>query len=316
MGAPTEFSRMDGIRRRFGPDGITDLSQTDGRFTDDTQMAVALAEGLLDAHEGLGRREMTDPEFVMPFVTEQFVDWSKSPENNRAPGSTCMGGCRNLARGMHWRESGIVGSKGCGGMMRAAPVGLLYSKPEDILRIAKAQCICTHGHPAAYQAAQLTALAVHLLAERKAEPGELLETLRSTLATLRSPDPKLTDLLWRVRGALDLVLEDEKTPHEIQQRYEDGPKNLGESWHGDEALASALFCFLLAFERGEGYKETVCYGANTDGDSDSIACVSGSFAAAWWKLDEARGVPQDWINHVEDSVSLRALADRLHGART
>ena len=335
LGAPTEFSDVARIRRRFGQDGITDLSQTDGRYTDDTQMAVALAEGLLAAHGDLTvfsgnldpthddtpakavefvRDNMTHPDAVMPHVTRAFVSWSKSPENNRAPGNTCMGGCRNLDQGMHWRESGISDSKGCGGIMRVAPVGLLYSTREDILRIAKAQCICTHGHPSAYQAAQLGALAVRLLADRLVEPHDLLETLRSTLAALPNPDPKLTDLLWRVRGALDLVHEDEDTPEGIQQSYEGGPKNLGESWTGHEALASALFCFLLACERGEGYVESACYGANTDGDSDSIACVAGSFAAAWWGLGE-RGVPQSWIDHVEDTFSLRALADQLYKAR-
>lgn len=331
LGAPTEFMHMDSIRRRFGAEGIRDLSQTNGRFTDDTQMLVALAEGLLAAHGDVTaaaaafedwdshsvpvEKNMTDPDIVMQHVAVAFVSWSKSPQNNRAPGNTCMGGCRNLDRGAHWRKSGIPRSKGCGGMMRAAPVGLFYSTPQDILRIAKAQCICTHGHPAAYQAAQLTALAVHLLAEHKVEPDALLETLRATLAALPSPDPKLTDLLWRVRGALDLVHEDEETPHALQQRYEDGPKNLGESWHGDEALASALFCFLLAFERGEGYKEAVRYGANTDGDSDSIATVAGSFAGAWWGLGNDKGVPSQWAGMVEDSSYLLGLADRLFEAR-
>lgn len=314
LGYQVEFMRMDEIRRRFGPEGVRDFPPG-ALWSDDSQMTHALAEGLLDAHGGLARRELIDPNFVMPFVTERFVEWAKSPENNRAPGGTCMAGCRNLAKGMSWRESGITRSKGCGGMMRAAPVGLLYSTREDVLRIAKAQCICTHGSPSAYQSAQLTALAVHLLGRRLVEPGELLDVLRTTLAVLPNPDPKLTDLLWRVRGALDLVLEDEDTPEGIQQRVEDGPKNLGESWHGDEAVASALFCFLLAAERGEGYVETVRYGANTVGDSDSIAAVSGAFSGAWWGLDTApKGVPESWVDWVEDSGYLLSLADRIHKA--
>lgn len=319
LGAPTEFLHMDGIRERFGQAGIQDLSQTSGKYTDDTAMLIALAEGLLDARawaEGINARpelEMARPAGVMPHVAKRFVEWSKSDQTGRAPGNTCMGGCRNMAKGVSWQESGIIHSKGCGGIMRVAPVGLLYSDAKTILEIAKAQCTCTHGHPSAYQAAQLGALAVHLLADLTYDPARLLDTLRVQLALLPEPDPTLTDLLWRVRGALDLVHIDEDEPHGIQQRMAGGPKNLGESWHGDEALASALFCFLLAFERGEGYVETVRYGANTDGDSDSIACVSGALAGAYWGLGE-RGVPQHWIDQVEGADYLLTLADRLHVA--
>ena len=65
LGKPTEFLGMDGIRSRFGADGIQHINQTYGKFTDDTQMAVALAWGLLDA-DGNGVRDMTIPEDVMP----------------------------------------------------------------------------------------------------------------------------------------------------------------------------------------------------------------------------------------------------------
>jgi len=319
LGAPTEFHHMDSIRRQFGQDGIQELVQTSGRYTDDTAMLIALAEGLLDAHggaqswRGYPEAPMTSPDFVMPYVARSFVEWSNSDQTGRAPGNTCLGGCRNMEKGMSWRESGIARSKGCGGIMRVAPVGLVYSDAGDVLKIAQAQCTCTHGHPSAYQAAQLGALAVHLLARRGLPASDLLETLRETLAVMPDPDPTLTDLLWRVRGALDLVHTGKAGPHEVQQHMAGGPKNLGESWHGDEALASSLFCFLLAHEAGEGYIETVRYGANTDGDSDSIATIAGGMAGAYWGLGE-KGVPQSWIDQVESADYLLTLADRLHAA--
>lgn len=320
LGAPTEFLHMDGIRERFGYAGIQELAQTSGLYTDDTAMLIALAEGLLDARawaDGVSSRpelEMARPTGVMPHVAKRFVEWSKSDQTGRAPGVTCMGGCRNMAKGVSWQESGITDSKGCGGIMRVAPVGLLYSDAKTILEIAKAQCTCTHGHPSAYQAAQLGALAVNLLSDPTYDPAHLLDTLQVQLALLPEPDPTLTDLLWRVRGALDLVHIDEDTPHGIQQRTACGPKNLGEGWHGDASLASALFCFLLAYERGEGYVETVRYGANTDGDSDSIACIGGAFAGAFWGLGK-RGVPASWIDRVENTGYLLTLANRLYEAR-
>jgi len=320
LGAPTEFMGMEGIRRRFGQAGIRNLVQTDGHFTDDTCMTIAIAEGLIDAAGEVKRAraearllghpvctaDMSDPHFVMPVVVRHLIMWLRSDQSGRAPGSTCMGGCRNLESGAHWLESGIKRSKGCGGVMRTAPVGLVYDKPETILEIAKAQAICTHGHPSAWQAAQLGALAVHLLATGQVEPENLMITLAHFAGD--DLDENLRQLLDRVPAAVEATVNGEVEPWDVQT-FEGG---LGESWHGDEALASSLYCFLLAHERGEGYVETVRYGANTVGDSDSIGCIAGALAGAWWGLDEERGVPADWIERVEDSSYLANLAERLH----
>lgn len=53
LGHPTEFSSVERIRQRYGPEGIKDINQTSGRYTDDTQMAEALGLGLLDAADNL-----------------------------------------------------------------------------------------------------------------------------------------------------------------------------------------------------------------------------------------------------------------------
>jgi len=331
LGAPTEFMGMEGIRRRFGQAGIRNLVQTNGRFTDDTCMTIAIAEGLLDAaasikHERAAAEllghpvctaDMADPHFVMPVVVKHLIRWLRSDQSGRAPGNTCMGGCRNLENGAHWLESGIKHSKGCGGVMRTAPVGLVYDEPETIMEIAKAQAICTHGHPSAWQAAQLGALAVHMLARGKVTGGDitaefLLPDLMETCGwELGEYDPKLLSLLDRVPRALKATLAGEITPERVMVNYGAHDLALGESWHGDEALASSLYCFLLAHARGEGYVETVRYGANTVGDSDSIGCISGAFAGAYWGLGGQKGVPADWIERIEDSSYLANLAERL-----
>jgi hypothetical protein len=66
-------------------------------------------------------------------VKEEFVRWLHSPENNRAPGHTCLQGVANMESGVHWSKSGIAGSKGCGSAMRAAPIGyaIMIGRPFD-----------------------------------------------------------------------------------------------------------------------------------------------------------------------------------------
>jgi ADP-ribosylglycohydrolase len=145
LGYPTEFvSSVGAIRDRWGADGITDFvsagHRPPGIFTDDTQMSIAVARALLRA----GHRELGE---FMLVLSEEFVAWSRSPENNRAPGGACMAGCSSLRRGTPWRQAGVRESKGCGAAMRAAPVGLFFHADDArLVRTAAAQSAATHRH--------------------------------------------------------------------------------------------------------------------------------------------------------------------------
>ncbi len=103
LGRPAEFLHtIDAIRERFGPDGVIDFvadHHPAGTFTDDTQMTLCVARALIRAgHEPL--------DTLMSAMAKEFIEWSRSAENDRAPGTTCMAGCRNLGRGMGWQEAG------------------------------------------------------------------------------------------------------------------------------------------------------------------------------------------------------------------
>jgi ADP-ribosylglycohydrolase len=115
-------------------------------YSDDTQMMRAVFEGLLRA------RTWNDVTKSGREVAEEFIAWSQSPENNRAPGNTCMAACRNLINGDTWVESGIKDSKGCGSAMRAMAYGVWF-RDEPAWKLpamwAAAHGGITHGHPAA-----------------------------------------------------------------------------------------------------------------------------------------------------------------------
>jgi ADP-ribosylglycohydrolase len=80
---------------------------------------------------------------------------------------------------------------------------------------------------------------------------------------------------------------------------------LGEGWIGEEAVALALYCFL---RYQDDYRATVLRGANTNGDSDSIACIAGAFSGAYVGKD---GIPLRWLVKIEKSDYLADLAERL-----
>jgi ADP-ribosylglycohydrolase len=134
LGYPTEFKTLDRIKSEYGPDGIVDLPDP-ALFSDDTQMSIAVAEALIKAGE-------KDLESIMEAMREEFIKWLYSPENNRAPGNTCLKGVANMERGVPWSQSGLANSKGCGSAMRAAPIGYLYQHdPEKLREVAHASGI-------------------------------------------------------------------------------------------------------------------------------------------------------------------------------
>ena len=147
LGYPVEFISLGEIRDRYGPDGITGLEPSRGHpagtFTDDTQMSLAIARAILS------RGHDTEEAFLSK-VAQEFVAWSISPDNDRAPGITCMASCRDLAIDPSWRAMGHNDSKGCGTAMRSAPIGMAWHGDEDrIIRLASETSTLTHGHPAA-----------------------------------------------------------------------------------------------------------------------------------------------------------------------
>ena len=80
---------------------------------------------------------------------------------------------------------------------------------------------------------------------------------------------------------------------------------LGEGWVGEEAVALVFYCFL---KYPDDYKKVVIRGANTNGDSDSIACIGGSISGAYLGIG---AIPDQWVKEIEKSEYLNDLATRL-----
>jgi len=282
LGRLTEFISLHEIKSSFGQDGITDLPEP-ALFTDDTQMSVAIAEALVRAGD-------KDLEAIMQAVKDEFVKWLHSPENTRAPGRTCLTGAANLENGIHWSKSGVADSKGCGSAMRSAPIGYLYqNNPEKLTEVARASGICTHGHPAA-DAACIGAAYLVKLALDGVPPENMTSKLLSFTEGISG---EWNESILKVEQCLDW--EDEEKALSF----------LGEGWVGEEAVALALYCFL---KYPDSYEKVVIRGANTNGDSDSIACIGGSISGAYLGVE---AIPVDWINKIESTQYLGDLAARL-----
>jgi len=282
MGWPTEFMKTRDIKAKYGPDGIQDLPES-ALYTDDTQMTIAIAEALI-------KTGGQDLETIMGAVRDEFIKWRYSPENNRAPGNACLAGVSNMERGVHWSESGVPDSKGCGSAMRVAPIGYFYQHDPDKLRkVAQASGLCTHGHRTAVAASVGAAYLVKLALDRVANDTMIQELLAFTSGISLEFD----EAILKVDQCLDWNDEEKAL------------KALGEGWIGEEAVALALYCFL---KYPNNYKKTVLRGANTNGDSDSIASIAGGISGAYLG---AAALPSEWMTKIENTAYLNELAIHL-----
>ncbi|GAB2885647.1 ADP-ribosylglycohydrolase family protein [Streptomyces deserti] len=316
LGFPTEFNDVPSILAKCGPWRKMELPDP-AVVTDDTQMTLALGRGLRTAMD----RGVLAPDAMAEAVRQEFIAWNRSPENNRAPGNTCIRACELLEHADRpWQDASQIHSKGCGANMRVAPIGLIPGlSDEQRAGAAQLQSALTHGHPTALAASDLTAHAVRLLAQG-AEPAGLIGLLRSYALENRSryhhrwlgdlwtraQDPAPEQFIARGWDECLAILERLQEAVRTVSPETDPCLATGAGWIAEEALATGLLCFLLFVDEPvTALRRAAC----SSGDSDSIACLAGAFAGAYLG---AEAWPTEWADRVEyrgDLLTLGALWD-------
>ena len=297
MGYPVEFMRYSDIARYFGGAGVRDLSAST-LVSDDTQMTLFTAEGLLNAnrlnkppvksvYRSYLRWYYTQSKIKMPGAKYEG-GLLNEPKlfATRAPGSTCLS---SLSSGkMGTLADPINHSRGCGGVMRVAPCAV-FPQPFDLgCRVAA----ITHGHPGGYISA-----------------GALAELLQKLYYGQSLPDA-VDDLIVELEEIENAESTRDALQHAVELEAEGRPcaptiKELGEGWVGEEALAIAVYS-ALSFPTD--YAQAVRLAVNHDGDSDSTGSICGQIMGM---LLGAGAIPVEWRDGVELCNVIRAYAIRL-----
>lgn len=320
LGAPVEFLSLDEIRRRFGPDGVTgvenvlDAGEGDdvARFTDDTQMTLFTAEGLLRADSRFADRGICD---VRGVIHRAYLRWlytqgieTKSYDAGleghidgwlvtvpglsarRAPGATCISA---LSRGRPTKDS-----KGCGGVMRVAPVGLMADAGSSF-ELGCDSAAITHGHPSGF----LSAGCLALMITKIIEGNSLRDAIEASVEELKK-HPDHEECLEHVLAAEEIAADETASPgHETVER-------LGKGWVAEEALAISIYCSIVA---GDDFARGVRLAINHSGDSDSTGAITGNILGA---LLGRGAIPEGWIERLEmRDVIEEVAADLLSGFR-
>lgn len=315
LGAPVEFKSTAAIRDIYGQDGITDYDLSYGRrgaITDDTQMTLFTAEGLLRAETRRHLHGVTDQ---VTAIHRAYLRWlhtqdhrSKSPlfeptlfdgwligikdlYSCRAPGLTCLSALSS--REMGTTSTPLNNSKGCGGVMRVAPIGLFATSPHEAFRLGVDAAAITHSHPSGYYSSGCFAAIIRLLLDGRS----LEEAIEMSLALLEtSQNVDHAETSRAIRKALEFWRDKTLSP---------GPEVLewlGGGWVGEEALAISLYAALSAqddFARG------IILSINHSGDSDSTGSITGNILGLMLGLE---AIPVHWLDHLELRQIIQTLA--------
>lgn len=309
LGYPVEFiCSYEGIQKRYGENGITRLDTTQwwlpdeeksGKawISDDTQMTLFTACGLLNA-----KAQGKAPKYA---ICEAYLEWyytqvgRKSsrhkdcwigdvPElnNRRAPGNTCMTALQDILRG----KDPYNNSKGCGGIMRTAPVALYgavwrdtpegdplegrISNIKDVDMLAADAAEITHQHPLGWLSSALEAHVIYRIMQKDCPTVDdfkayLSEGYDMLLSLYPNEGAGITQLRALTYKALGLVGSSASDVDNIEA--------IGEGWVAEETLAIAVYCAVKYFDN---FEKAIIASVNHRGDSDSTGAVTGNILGA------------------------------------
>lgn len=322
LGYAVEYMGEEELFHHFGKSGITEYSLSNGlaKISDDTQMTLFTATGLLfGTTRGMTRGIMGS---YADYIRFSYKEWYLTqtagyplpegyhfswlvniPElfSRRAPGNTCMSALASEEYGTI--DNPINHSKGCGGVMRVAPIGLYFSEKDNVPieeadRIGAEAAAITHGHELGWLPAAALVHIVRKLTE--ADEPSVLTAVQDTIAAIPKVFPKakqLVDLLNLMERAVVLSQSDENDLNAIHA--------LGEGWVGDEALAIATYC---ALRYPTDIEKALIAAVNHKGDSDSTGAITGNILGAALGV---HAIPQKFLDHLELKDTILELAGDL-----
>ncbi|NBU97953.1 MAG: hypothetical protein EBS19_07055 [Spirochaetia bacterium] len=140
------------------------------------------------------------------------------------------------------------GSFGNGSGMRVSPVGWFFSSLEDTLKEAEKSAVVTHNHPEGIKGAQSIAMAIYL-----ARNGSSKEEIKSAIES-------------KFNYALDFNLDTLRKTNKFDETCQ-------------VTVPQSIYCFLISNSFEDAIRKAISIG----GDSDTIACMTGGIAEAFYK---------------------------------
>lgn len=247
-----------------------------GRYTDDTQMSICVAEWLL-------AKEWDDGQTLLGRFSEAY-----------RPARRYGSGARWILEAFperkdEWQALATIifpdGSYGNGSAMRASPIGLLFRKDwKELIRISEKASKTTHSHPRAIVGATLQAAGVALASRTKnLQPEVFLGQLQSVLRQLR----------WKTK-AFRAALRDIEDSLKLDRPAEELFERIGTGIEAVEAVPASLYCFLA---NPDSYEDCLTTAILAGGDTDTIASMAGALSGTYLGQES---IPKRWLARVKE----------------
>lgn len=277
LGAPLEFMPREEIAATFGE--VRDLigggwlNVEPGEYTDDTQLALAIAESIVRS----GRIEP-------PEIAARFVGWLHTGPKD--VGNLTRTAIRYHEQGVPWQEVGarIVaefpgGSAGNGSLMRCAPVGLFHAhRPTALIRDSTIVSEITHANPLSVWGSVAVNLAIVEFLHGQSEGA-----------------------IERVAGQIPV--------HEVAETVRAAAKLPRRAIRSGGYVLETLSAAFWALAQGDTFEEVLVAAVNLGGDADTVGAVAGALAGA---RDGASAIPERWMRQLRDAEHLADLGLALH----
>ena len=329
LGYAVEFMGENELFGKYGKGGIRayslDSVSKKALISDDTQMTLFAAEAIIKWLSAQANGGADDS--LRSYALQSHLDWLDTQESIferagkqffphglmaerrmfacRAPGITCLSALHKRRNQKQTADSFIAdkinNSKGCGGVMRVAPVGML--KYGEILQIdnegAEFAAI-THSHSLGYMPAALLTHIIHsiLYSDAGNTLQDIVEDALDAVAGLFRDDAHIGELVEIIRLAIELSDNDARDLDNIHR--------LGEGWVAEEALAIAIYCCL---RYPYDFSQCIITAVNHKGDSDSTGAIAGNIIGAYLGYDE---IEEKWKEDLELSDVILGVADHLY----
>lgn len=336
LGYKIEFLGEKDIFSRYGEKGIQEyeVDKLSGKalISDDTQMTLFTANGILVAETRASMHGIGG--IPHKYIQISYQDWLKTQEisfeesrkqprgyangciswlldvpelySRRAPGTTCISSL--IRQKLEKEPSGAFihnaqnNSKGCGGIMRAAPLALRdyrYVQMKELDREAAETAAITHGNSLGYMPA---AVLVHIISrliypEKEQTLKEIVLEARDTAAEIFAGDKHLKELTEVINKAVALSENKDSDLNNIHR--------IGEGWVAEETLGIALYCSL---RHQNDFSAGIIAAVNHRGDSDSTGAVTGNILGA---LVGYEAINEKWKKNLELSDVILEMADDL-----
>ena len=331
LGYPVEFMRYEAILEKYGRSGICqhEIDPHSGKaiVSDDTQMTLFTANALLF---WITRGNMHG---IAPTINEcikmAYLEWLETQKGvedyneyhtcwirdikainiQRAPGITCISALQSIKNHQRVHNN----SKGCGGVMRVAPIGLFAAainakegrklNTTEVAQWGGDAAAITHQHPLGYLSAAFLSTFIFGITtcEEPLSKERLTRLIHETYENINNVYPTerrhTEELISLINQAIRLANNEMEDVTAIS--------TLGEGWVGEEALAIAIYC---ALKYHDDFKKAIIASVNHSGDSDSTGAICGNICGA---IVGYKKIPYIFHEDLELHDVMIALADDL-----